>query len=521
MKTAHKIILFAAFFGLCVWVIDSVLDYLFFYKGSFFDLLILDAPAHEIYFRLLIVVSYILFGIIISQLFVRRKRAEEALREARDELESRVVQRTAELSESNAHLSREVGARQRVQQALAESEKRYRTVSELTSDFAYAFRVAPGGGLTLEWVTEALNRITGFARDELAARGGWDSIIYLDDLAIVKDQLRVLLSGQAEVVQYRILTSQGDVRWLRDYGRPVWDETQGRVTYIYGAVQDITAQIRTESALKESEQKYRLLVENANEGILVAQDGFLKFINPRLQVLSGYSAEELTSHSFLEFVHPEDRKLAVAHHLRKLENPEIPETYSLRIIDKSGNVRWVENSGVGIQWESRPATLNFLNDVTERVQAEEQLQQNKAMLQAIFDGILDPLLLVGRDMTTKMLNRAAADYFGVAEPLEVIGELCHQVFKGSPAPCEECGAPAVFARGHFVTYERQGLMDPKRYERVVIYPLQEDGANAADAIVHISDITERRLFEKQLIQREKLASLGVLVSSIAHEINNP
>jgi signal transduction histidine kinase len=153
--------------------------------------------------------------------------------------------------------------------------------------------------------------------------------------------------------------------------------------------------------------------------------------------------------------------------------------------------------------------------------AEERLKQNKAMLQAIFDGILDPLILVGKNMKTKMLNRAAADYYGITDPQEAIGKLCYQVFMGRSEPCEGCEAPSVSANGQYISYERKGLMDSDRFESVVIYPLKETGGISGDVIVRISDITERRLFERQLIQKEKLSSLGVLVSSIAHEINNP
>ena len=441
--------------------------------------------------------------------------------QVRDELELRVAERTAALSESNTLLSREIADRKRVQEALTESEKRYRTVSELTSDLAYAFRVEPGGTLVFEWVTAALKRISGFTLDELRARGGWKTIIYPDDLGRVKDQWRALLEGRSRIGEYRILTAEGQFRWLRDYGRPVWGVTRSRVTHIYGAVQDITEQRRAEDAQKESEKKYRILVENANEGIIVAQDGFLKFTNPRLLELSGYSEEELIAHPFMDFVHLDDRKMAVAHHLKKFEHPEKAETYNLRIIDKSGKVRWVENSGIGINWETRPATLNFLSDITDRILAEQQLLESKAMLQAVFDGILDPLLLIGRDMATKMLNRAAVEYFGVTDPREAIGQLYHHVFKGKSEPCEECKAPEGFSSGDFITYERRGLMNPDRYERIVMYPLKENGDHTGDAIVHIRDITKRRLFERQFVHREKLASLGVLVSSIAHQINNP
>ncbi len=213
----------------------------------------------------------------------------------------------------------------------------------------------------------------------MRTRGGWDSLIHPDDQLIVEDQLKALLDGQSKIVQYRIITSKGNVRWLLDYGRPEWDKKQGRVTRIYGAVQDTTERKQAENELQESEQKYRLLVENANEGIAVAQDGFLKFVNPQMVEILGYSEKELTSHPFLDFVHPDDQKIVIEHHSRKLENPEIAETYNVKIIDKSGQVKWIENNGVRINWEGKPATLNFLTDVTEKRLIERQLIQKEKL----------------------------------------------------------------------------------------------------------------------------------------------
>jgi PAS domain S-box-containing protein len=308
-----------------------------------------------------------------------RKRAEDKLQKAHDELETRVKERTVELSESNALLIQENGERSQVEEALKQSEKRYRMVSELTSDFAYAFGVDQAGALSFEWATEALDRITGFTVDELRMRGGWESIIYPDDLPIIGDQLKHLIDGQPNIVQYRIITSKGIVRWLLDFGRPEWDKKQGRVIYIFGAVQDITERKQAENKLQESEQKYRLLVENANEGIAVAQDGFLKFVNPKMIEMFGYSEPDLTSRPFLDFVHPDSQKIAIEHHSRKIEKPEIAETYNVKIIDKSGKVKWIENNGIAIDWEGEPGTLNFLTDITERRLFERHLIQKEKL----------------------------------------------------------------------------------------------------------------------------------------------
>ena len=165
--------------------------------------------------------------------------------------------------------------------------------------------------------------------------------------------------------------------------------------------------------------------------------------------------------------------------------------------------------------------LDGMWQIMQRKRAEEQLRQNKAMLQAVFDGIPDPLILIRKDMTTKMLNRGAVAYYGITDPQETIGKRCYQGLKGRSNPCEECRIPWAILNGKNISYERKGLMDPDRFEEVVIYHLNENGDRPGDVLIHINDVTEKRLFQKQLIQKEKLASLGVLVSSIAHEINNP
>ncbi len=131
---------------------------------------------------------------------------------------------------------------------------------------------------------------------------------------------------------------------------------------------------RANAELRESEEKYRLLVENANEAVLVVQDGLFKFFNCKTMEISGYSQEELASKPFAELIHPEDREMVVERHRRRLKGEKFLNVYPFRIIDKDGNVKWVEINAVLINWEGRPATLNFLTDITERKRAEEALE---------------------------------------------------------------------------------------------------------------------------------------------------
>ncbi len=148
---------------------------------------------------------------------------------------------------------------------------------------------------------------------------------------------------------------------------------KNKVISIMVISRDITKRKQAEEALRTSEERYRLLVENANEVIVVAQDGMLKFVNRIASELIGYSEQELTSRPFPEFIHPDDRGMVVERHLRRLKGDVSQPRYAFRLVTRDGSIKWVEIGAVLIDWEGRPATLNFLTDITERKLAEEKI----------------------------------------------------------------------------------------------------------------------------------------------------
>jgi signal transduction histidine kinase len=165
-------------------------------------------------------------------------------------------------------------------------------------------------------------------------------------------------------------------------------------------------------------------------------------------------------------------------------------------------------------------TADLQKEVMERTQAQEEVLKTKNRLRSVFDGISEPLLLLDGHLTVKMLNKAAIEYYKINDQ-DLIEKPCYRAFRDRSKPCEDCNiAPAVL-EGRHVGFERKGFMNPERLERVVIYPLKEGSGEFRSAIIRISDITDSKMLERQLIQREKMAALGVLISGIAHEINNP
>ena len=183
--------------------------------------------------------------------------------------------------------------------ALRESEARYRLVSELTSDFAYAFRVEPEGRLVCQWVTDAFQQITGFHHQELSSSVGWVSIIHPDDKTVALHRIQTLMSGKADVGEFRILTKSGEIRWLSDHQRPIWDDQQNRVTGIYGAARDITERKQMEDEHSRLETQFRQAQKMEAIGTLAG--GIAHDFNNILTAMVGYT--ELAKAT----IHKEDR----------------------------------------------------------------------------------------------------------------------------------------------------------------------------------------------------------------------
>ena len=159
-------------------------------------------------------------------------------------------------------------------------------------------------------------------------------------------------------------------------------------------------------------------------------------------------------------------------------------------------------------------------EINDRKHAQIELQKSKTMLQSVFDGISEPLLLLDKHLTLQILNESAIEYYG-DKGSDALGQPCYRAFKKGSDPCEDCVIASAVSEGRHGVFERKGFMNPGRLERVAIYPVIKKSGDNGSFIIRISDITESKILEKRMIQNEKMASLGVLISGIAHEINNP
>jgi PAS domain S-box-containing protein len=138
-------------------------------------------------------------------------------------------------------------------------------------------------------------------------------------------------------------------------------------------VDEIEERKHKDQALKESEEKYRMLIENAGEAVIIAREGRLVFVNPKTTQVFGYTLEKMLSRPFVDFIYPEDGDLVLRNHFRRVKGEKVPNAYSFRIVTGAGETRWVQINSVWIHWETGPATLSFLRDITNRRRMEREL----------------------------------------------------------------------------------------------------------------------------------------------------
>ena len=153
--------------------------------------------------------------------------------------------------------------------------------------------------------------------------------------------------------------------------KPTYKQLEARIKKLEA---DIEQRIQTEKDLQALGEKHKLIFEKASEAIFVIQDGFIKFANRRTRGVLGYTNEELKTLLISEIVHPEDRERVVSRHVKKLKGQKAAGIHSFRILSKTGKEIWIEDTTVRLIWEGKPATLNFVRNITKKKKLDAQLQ---------------------------------------------------------------------------------------------------------------------------------------------------
>lgn len=265
---------------------------------------------------------------------------------------------------------------------------------------------------------------------------------------------------------------------------------------------DINARKRAEDALRKSEEKYRLVVENTNEAIVIAQDGMRKFFNRKALELTGYTKEEFGSQPFVEFIHPDDRHKVIERHRKRLNGEDPVNIYSFRIIDKAGNEKWMEINAIRIEWEGRPASLNFMTDITKRKHAEDALRESEKKYHSIFENIQDvyyEITLDGKILEVSPSIEKISRY----KREELIGKSLYDIY-AEPKKRDEL-IKKILKNGRVTDYEvlLKDKDGAKNYCSTSAKLACDKQGNPVKIICSLHNITERKRIEESFRESEK------------------
>jgi len=414
---------------------------------------------------------------------------------------------------------RDITLERRAAEDLKRSEERYRTVLDEMEEGYYETDLRG----TFTFVSDAMTRILGYSRDELI---GMNYKIYTPE-EMVKPTFeaynRVYRTGEP-------LKSFPSVKIRKDGSRIFVEESvfpirneKGEVIGFRGISRDVTERKQAADALQKSEERYRMLAENAGEAILVIQDGLIRFVNPRGAELSGYPVEELVSQPFIKLIHPDDRDVLAYRYAARLNGEAVPEVYEFRVVRKDGRIRWGELNAVVISWEDRPATLYFVRDITERKQAEEALRQSEERYRSILERMDDGYFEFDLSGNITFVNSSTCRFLGYSQK-----ELIGMNYKRLTAEDYVDSIFQIFNQVYRTGMPNRGFRwkvirkdGSYAFTDTSVAPLRNDKGEIIGFSGLGRDVTDRIVMEQQLLLTDRLASIGQLAAGIAHELNNP
>jgi len=271
-----------------------------------------------------------------------------------------------------------------VEQALAQSEERYRMVSGAIFDYVYSGVAYPDGRSETDWISGAFERITGYCQEEVKNLPlGFASLVYPEDLQEVIASQPVLFEKGSLAVEYRIRRKNGEVRWLRDYIQFIQGEGYGKPARLLGAVQDITERKLAEKARNESEAQFAALFRANPAAVAIARldDHCLVNVNQAWQELTGYTFQEAVGQTPLAlnlWVDPGERQQLVA-----LVRQHGKAKADIRLRRKSGEVREMMMAAEKVELGGQPYLISMALDISERKRAEAELLAHRDRLEEI------------------------------------------------------------------------------------------------------------------------------------------
>jgi PAS domain S-box-containing protein len=269
---------------------------------------------------------------------------------------------------------RDITERLNYERALRESEAKYKTLIENSQDGIIIVR-----DNKILFANNTFCRMIGYGCDILYKNTA-DYFIHPDDRAIVKNINKRRLTNDISTIitTFRITGINGKVLECETYSTIIdYDGIPASLITIH----NLTESKRMQEALQKSEEKYRNLINKATDGIVITQNGLIKFANPAMCEMMQHSYDEMLDKPYLNYVVAEDHQVMIDYHKRRMSGEVFTSIYRSRFIRKDGSIITMELNARTSDYNGHPAAFIVIRDITERINIEKELQEAKVALE--------------------------------------------------------------------------------------------------------------------------------------------